>query len=236
MGDEDTWGWLQDYIEGYPMDPIEVNRVLRRLGWLGPRLLALSDFRTYGRMYVYMVGGLATWARDAGFRGLCLLFDEAEHVGFLDRTQMWLALEVIRHYAAATLPREELGFDPDDLYRGGQVVHRRLPLQHRPDQPLVVLVALTPETKIRNMCAGLVHSRQIELEPLTATERRELVERVARLYFEAYGMSAPPEPLLPNPVESNESPRELVRKLIAKLDEARYTGAGLGRPDDALPL
>lgn len=222
-GDGDEWGWLQDYIEGYPMEPADVNRVLRRLGWPGERALALSDFRTYGRMYVYMVGGLASWAKDAGFRGLCLLFDEAEHVGSLDSRQVALAEEVIRHYAAATLPLEELVFDPEQLYRGGHEVHRALPLQHRPDQPLVVLVALTPEPAILEMCAQMVRKRGIELEPLSARERRELVKRLTRLYQKAYGLQGSPEYVLSRPPEWYQSPRELVRELIAKLDDLRYT-------------
>jgi len=218
----DAWGWLQDYIEGYPMDGREVNRVLRSIGWRGPNALALSDFRTYGRVYAYVVGGLAGWAHDAGFRGLCLLFDEAEQVAGFDTRHRDLAEEVICHYAAAALPQQDLLFDPEHLYRGGHEVHRSLPLRFDEEQPLIVLLALTQEPTMTAMADQLIAGHRIELTPLSPRDLKELVERLRTLYQRAYPGSTLPDDPLPHPPSWYETPRELVRALIAAFDAHRY--------------
>ncbi len=221
-GSADAWGWFQDYIEGYPMDVGALNSVLSSVGWPGPRALALSDFRTFGRVYVYLAGGLAAWAADAGFRGACLLFDEAEQIGGFDATHRQLAEEVIRHYAAATLPEGDLLFVPDELYRGGRQVHRELPLRFDEEQPLVVLLALTPEPSMLELCDRLVSGHKIELAPLGARHLSELVERVCDLYLRAYPGGTLPKKCLAHAPAWYQTPRELVRELIARLDAHRY--------------
>lgn len=214
---------LLDYIEGQPVDAEQVNCMLRRARWSGPRLLALPDYRTYGRVYAYILGGVATWAADAGFTGACLLFDEAEQVDTFDRRRREFAYEVICHYAAASLPKKELLFDPEELYRGGQEVHRQLPLRFTASQPLVVFVALTPEPEIQLMCSRLFrHDNAIELSPLSPRSRGKLVGKVVDLYRRAYGLEQPPEPHLERPPSWYESPRHLVRELVAALDRERY--------------
>jgi len=143
-GDEEAIDWAADYIEGYWVDSYAVTQALRKVGWRGPGLLRLSDYRTYGRVYVHMMGTLACWARDAGYEGLLLLMDEVEYIDAFDLRNFRLAREVLMHYAAATLPRSSLGFDPGELYRGGHAVHRALDLRYRARQPLAAMLAFTP--------------------------------------------------------------------------------------------
>lgn len=226
VGNAEVWGWAADYIEGYRIDPDDLQSVLRRWGWRGPRPLALPDFRTYGQVYVHLVGTVACWAADAGASGLCLLLDEAEQVESFDRRHRELSAEVLGQYAAATLPLEELGFDPDQLYRGGQEVHRKLPRRFDPEQPLAVVMALTPLPEIYSLARRLVRRPEIVLKPLSAGDKEELARRVISLYARAYPRAGISGPVLSRLVAAAERPRALVREIIAELDARRY---GLSR-------
>ncbi len=179
---------LSNYVHGERVFIDEVNSTASYCGWRGERMLAMSDFRTYGRMYTHLVGTLACWFADAGLRGLVLLFDEVERVDALTMEDQDYALEVLKHYAAVTMQAEDLAFDPEDLYRGGQSVHRELPLRFRGEQPLCTVFALTPLEQIREHFAGITpnHDYDISLSPLGVNLLRGLVERIAGLYGRAY--------------------------------------------------
>lgn len=181
-------GWLRDYVRGDNIGSEEVNRVLSRIGWRGERVLRMSDFRTYGRMYVHLVGTLACWCRDAGTRGLVLLFDEVERVEALSYSDQEYAFEVLKHYAAVTMKPDDLAFDPDVLYKGGHPVHRSLPLKFREQQPLITIFALTPLEEIREQLASLTFSEAYDvfLAPLEPGCLRELVKKIGALYERAY--------------------------------------------------
>jgi len=187
-GTAEDIGWLRDYVRGDNIGSEEVNRVLSRIRWKGANVLRMSDFRTYGRMYVHMVGTLASWCADAGTRGLILLFDEVERVDALGSADRQYAFEVLKHYAAVTMKPDDLAFDPESLYKGGRLVHRDLPLQFRASQPLISIFALTPLEEIRQQLASLTPSKAYDLH-LAALEPGflgELVERIAALYERAY--------------------------------------------------
>jgi hypothetical protein len=234
-GDHDLQAWTIAWLEGQPMDPQQLEHALRAAGWSGPRLLALSDFRTYGRVYVHILGALAAWLKDAGFRGLLVLCDEVERIDALDAEQRRFALEVLKHYAAATLPGTDLAFAEDDLYRGGHEVHRELSLRYEPDQPLVVLMTLTPLSEtlaaVHRMLATRAH--EISLPPLGPRELAELVERVIDLYRRAYPEFRPRtlelEPvrraLARQAASGEDKPREMIRRVVASLDALRYRSA-----------
>jgi hypothetical protein len=235
-GDPETLALAVDYAEGQPVDTAVFQRILRRAGWRGPPPLALSDYRTYGRIYVHIVGTLATWSRDAGFRGLLLLFDEIERLDALNAAHRRFALEVLKHYAAATLPPKQLAFTEAELYRGGHEIHRRLPLRYRANQPLVVLMALTPlretQAAIRHILAD--HSQELSIRPLGALELGQLVDRVMDLYRRAYP-EFQPQPYQLEPIrelmarraeQGEDRPREVVRGVVSGLDALRY-GLGL---------
>lgn len=230
-GDEEEIGWLRDYVGGDNVASDEVNAVLDRLGWGGSRVLRLSDFRTYGRMFVHLVGTLAAWSADAGARGLVLLFDEVERVQALSGENRRYALEVLRHYAAVTMDRADLNFDPESLYKGGQAVHRSLPLRFRDDQPLAVVFALTPLEEIEQQFKSITESDTdgIRLPPLGPGYVPELVRRVAGVYVRAHPSFAPTDDTLrkiecevaDTLAEGEGSFREAVRATVFLLDTER---------------
>lgn len=187
-GDDECLGWARDYIGGYPIDTDEVQTQLRRCGWRGQRPLAMSEYRTYGRMYMHLVGTLATWCADAGYRGLILLFDEVERIDALRRADQRHAFEVLKHYAAVVMHREHLEFDPESLYKGGQDVHRSIPLTFRDDQPLSAVFALTPLPEIVDDFQSITTcpDYDLALEPLGRVDAAELVAKIAQLYQRAF--------------------------------------------------
>lgn len=231
-----TIDWMHDYAHGSRVNADEGSYLLRWVRWPGQKPLTLSDFRTYGKVYTYLVGTLASWARDAGFRGLVLLFDEVEFLESMDATLTEFAREVLAHYAVATLPRDELHFDPDDLYKGGHLVHKELPFRFREDQPLSVIFALTPLPEIEAMLRGMIGEREerdIVLQPLEAEEALTLVHHVHALYRTAYP-SFEPAPELEEEIreevwgrmaEGEDSPRLIVKTVCQRLDRERLDAA-----------
>ena len=219
-GDEELVGWVRDYVNADNMDGGDVDAVLRRFGWTGPRILALSDFRTYGRLYVHMVGTLAAWARDAGFRGLVLLLDEVEGIDQYPRVLAEYARQALMHFAAVAVPREHLSFDPDshgELYRGGHSVHRDIPLKFRTDQPLGVVFAMTPLAEIEAVFRSIVSSEGygVPLAALTEADTAQLRQRIVALYRRAHPAFA--------------FPRDGSRRLAGRIDELLESGAGSPR-------
>lgn len=218
---------LRDYVRGEDVPIQLLNQCLATLGWRGERLLTLSDFRTYGRMYVHLVGTLAAWCRDAGLAGLALCFDEVERVDALDAAERRLALEVFQHYAAVLMEPGDLAFDPELLYRGGHEVHRALPLRFRPELPLVGLFALTPLSDIVERYRTVTRSGgyDLHLAPLARTDLGPLVQRVAALQALAYPEAAPS-------TEATLRVRALVERHVARgadsfRDAVRATVLGL---------
>ena len=233
LDDVKTLDWARDYAHGYGVDPHEGRYRLDRCGWPGLPPLTLSDYRTYGRVYVHLVGTIAGWARDAGYEGLLLLFDEVEFVGTCDREHLEFSREVLSHYAAATLPSAELGFDPEqDLYRGGHDVHRALELRYEPDQPLVAVFALTPEPEIEALLHTMIPSRSHDLwlDDLVPEHGGELVERIAALFEVAYPGAAPPAEFLSELgadvrrmlAEGHGNARRVVQRIVNRLDVRRF--------------
>ncbi len=231
--ESEAFSWTQDYIEGYPMDVDYGSRALRRIGWRGPRPLALSDYRTYGRMYVHLVGTLATWASDAGFEGLVVLFDEVEYVEMTQGASRRLAEEVLQHYAAVTLPWKKLSFDPRRLYRGGRSVHRHLSLWFDEKQPLIVVMALTPLPEAQAVARRILLHRESDLHLSVLTDRDfgELACRVTNLYARAYPCFVPDAGTVARISEAateqaalgDANPREIVRRTVLDLDAIRLS-------------
>lgn len=187
-GDEPALALLRDYVAGEDVEMSSVHRELDRIGWRGPRPLTMSDFRTYGRMFSLLFSTWACWARDAGMKGLVLLFDEVERVDASHADDHRYAIEVLKHFAVLTMERADLAFDPEQLYRGGHEVHRKLPLRFADDHPLVAVFALTPLAEIRKLWRGVTQSRNYDLElaPLQQASLRPLVVRLAEVYRRAY--------------------------------------------------
>lgn len=233
-GDDRAVQLLRDYVAGEQVSSDEVNYALDRLGWRGKRVLTMSDYRTYGRMYMHLVGTLACWCKDAGMRGLVLLFDEVERVDALSLTNQGMAVEVLKHYAAVTIREEDLGFDPEALYKGGHAVHRAIPLRFQADQPLITVFALTPLEEIIRVFEGLTQSREYDLYlvPLTGLLLGELVARVVALYvtaYPSYEVSPERRDLIARRVTEefhagNDSFRSSVQAIVFQLDADRMKG------------
>lgn len=234
-GDQEALGYASDYAEGWPMDAADVNRSLRRAGWRGPGVLAMSDFRTYGRMYAHLVGTLAAWARVAGWQGLLLLVDEVEYVDSLNAETRHLADEVLKHWAAATMPREALGFDPGALYKGGHEIHRSLPIRFAEDQPLGVVMAFTPLGELERFGREIVRpeSHHLRLETLGEADFADLVAKVGDLYARAHPpyrpspaiLAALRREILRDAARGLASPRDSVRRLVLGFDVERCGAA-----------
>ncbi|MGQ9592500.1 MAG: BREX system ATP-binding domain-containing protein, partial [Planctomycetota bacterium] len=188
-GDPDVVETVLAFVEGRAETcGAAATRALRFAGWRGPKLLALPDYRTFGQVYLYVLGGIASWAHDAGHKGLVVLFDEAESMDSLETTSREFADTFLRYFAAATLPESELAFRPSTLRRGGQAVHREIPHVYRADQPLAALFAFTPLPRVEDAVSATVGNprRIVELEPLSTRALPELAERLRSLYVELH--------------------------------------------------
>jgi hypothetical protein len=185
------------FVEGAaPGQALDLNDSLRQAGWRGANVMALPDYRTFGQIMAHLLGGIATWARDAGWRGLIVLADEAEVIDRLSTVSREMADNVMRYLATATLQRNELAFDPNDTYRGGHPCHREVPERFTEDQPLAVLMTLTPTPRHSGHAAdvaSLLASRDpcLELAPLRAADIPKLADRVLSLVRDVHPTIAP---------------------------------------------
>ena len=239
-GDPESIGWLRDYVRGDNVDASMVNAVLTKIGWRGQRVLHMSDYRTYGRMYVHLVGTLASWCADAGAKGLVLLFDEVERVDALRPQDRTYAFEVLKHYAAVTMNLDDLAFDPEALYKGGQLVHREIPLRFCENQPLISIFALTPLAEVEEQFAGVTESTatDMRLSPFVPGLLGELVDRIAALYEHAYSDYKVADGVRENACheiadaqdEGHDSFRDAVRAAVALFDRERLLSSGRWNP------
>lgn len=161
---------------------------LHRLGYRGERAYALADWRTFGQIMAHLLGGIAAWARDAGYGGLLVLLDEAEYLDQLCATSRTMANNVLRYLAMATLPPEDLAFDPETVYRGGHAAHRQIPARFRRDQPLAVMSAFTPNPGLERVLGDLLADgeHRIDLAPIAGSDLLELADGVSSLVAAAY--------------------------------------------------
>jgi hypothetical protein len=161
----------------------ELMAALRRKGYRKDKMYCLADWQTFGQIMAYLLGGIATWARDAGYKGLVIHLDEAEYLDHLTATSREMAENVLRYLAMATLPVESLGFNPDAVYRGGHPVHREVPWRFQADQPLVVACTFTPNPALNTVvnrirCDG---EGLMELGALAMGELHQLATRIAEV-------------------------------------------------------
>jgi len=175
------------FVEGRGGDGAELSASLRRAGYRGDRLLALPDYRTFGQIMAHLLSGVATWAADAGWRGLTLLFDEAEYLDRMVGPSQELAETVLRYLAVAALPDAELAFDPQTLYKGGQTVHREVGPRFIAAAPLVALFAFTPHPAIDRALRRVVVERHLhELRPVRPSLLPQLAARIDALVRAVY--------------------------------------------------
>jgi hypothetical protein len=238
-GDPEMTEAVLTFVEGRgDTNGDSANRCLRACGWGGPRFLALPDWRTFSQVYLYILGGIASWAREAGYRGLAVFFDEAESLDLLQSVSRAFAETFLRYFAAATLPESELPFRPRELYRGGQAVHREIPHTYWPDQPLVAIFAFTPLPSVSSAIAGAIprEKRAVELKQMSPSSLPILAERLIGLYEDLHGevpLGKRERNRLLNHIRRGvraghlDSTRAVARLTIEYLDLARH------RPEDA---
>lgn len=220
-----------DHLHGDRVDIARYRRSLKIAGWDGPIPTDLPDYRTMGRVYVYLMSTLASWIRDLGGAGLMVILDEVERVDALTSMDRHFAMEFQKHLAAGTIPSSDLGFEPSELYAGGHARHRNLPDRFEEDSPLVVVSAMTPlESTLASfgeITTGKAYSLRLR-EP-GDQEMRELVGRIAGLYGTAYpgfSVGAPllglvADVLLDAVAMGEASFRMAVRATVQTLDQAR---------------
>ena len=167
----------------------------------------------------------------AGYGGLVLLLDEVEFVDELDAHQLEFALEVLKHLVAVTVPESDLAFSPDDLYKGGQPVHRKIPLLFEPDQPLFAIFALTPLAEIEQQMRRIMRTRRhdLELTQIGHSVVPDLVTRIANLYGAAHpsftlareDARKISKAIMEAVDDGEDDPRAIVRGTVFMLDAAR---------------
>ncbi|MCK6504645.1 ATP-binding protein [Myxococcota bacterium] len=178
-----------DFVSGQGHDDHQqLSRDLRRLGFRGPPMLGLPDYRTFGQVMAHLLGGLAVWARDAGHAGLLVLLDEAEYLDRLGHTSREMAENVLRYLAMAALPPERLAFHEGGVYKGGQAAHREVPPRYRPDQPLAVVCAFTPDPQVDRVLARILAdpADRLRLDPVRPSLLPVLAEKVYGLVKAVY--------------------------------------------------
>lgn len=175
---------LVDWIEGSEVaSNMELEARLRRVTTARTRLYALKDFRTVTHLYTLLLGGIAALAREAGYKGLAIMLDEAEFYSVLRGRDRTFSDIMFRTFAAACLPRSLLRFDPKDLPRGGQAIHQSFSYRYKEEQPLYCIFALThdPEGKAL-LQKSLTPDRFMDLTPFDTSDYIALSSRVLSLY------------------------------------------------------
>ncbi len=195
--DAETAATAIEWVEGAGHAELDsLNRRFLRGGWTGPSLLALPDYRTFGQIMASLLGAVAAWSRDAGYRGLVVLLDEAEYLDRMVGQSREMAENVLRYLAVATLDDAELAFRPDSIYRGGHAVHRGVNPRFEADQPLIVLATFTPNPELSAVLGGLVadHRLLLPLDPLSPRTLSLLSDRVLDLVQQVYPTLSPTLP------------------------------------------
>ncbi|MSP55865.1 MAG: hypothetical protein EXR69_09725, partial [Myxococcales bacterium] len=185
---------LLTWVEGGADEKAVLDGRLRGCGYPGKMLLSLPDYRTFGQVMAYLLGGIATWARDAGWSGFLVLLDEAEYFEHLETTSREMAENVLRYLAMGALPDSDLPFHSGSVYRGGHPIYKEIPPRFAPDQPLSVLCAFTPNRRIDAALAGIVSKNaMVHLDPIAASTFPQLAENVLGMVREAHPDLAPPQ-------------------------------------------
>ncbi|MBI4880450.1 MAG: DUF2791 family P-loop domain-containing protein [Planctomycetes bacterium] len=230
-GGTEAYATLREWIEGEEVKVGEAREALAECGWPGDPPLALPDFRTYGRVYAHLLGTLAVYGKDAGFRGLVVLLDEVERIDVMTWQQLSYANEALGYFAAGALPQDELRFDPERLFKGGHPVHQELPITFLDDQPLSVVLTFTPLEETFEVVGSLVDPRRcgLDLRSLERKDYDELAARIIELYGAAYAPFRPSSEraaVIKRHVRREitsglDSPRHVVRDIISLLDADR---------------
>ena len=224
---------LLDWLEGHPtVSNTELGPALRRAtGLRGQRLYALQDHRTLAHLYAYLLGGISVLARDLGYAGLAVLFDEAEFYSLLSGQGREFANLLFGYYAAAALGPEKVAFDIHSAARGGHLVHRSFPPIFAPVQGIYCVFALTEDpVGLQALQTILGEEYFTRLTPLDLEHFQELCRRVLELYRRTYPaftaadqVDRPMGEVVYQGVERGvfENPRQVLKFVVELLDYSR---------------
>lgn len=180
---------LLEWIEGHPTQSnqdLEI-RLRRQTRIRRHRLFALKDYRPWAHLYSYLVGGLAWLARQAGYQGLVVLFDEAEFYALLNATGKEFADLVFGYYATAALGEQRSRFSLERAKRGGQAIHRSFPPLYQSQQPLYCVFALTEDPWGVGALRAVVGAELVHrLTALGLRDYQDLCLKVVDLYRQTY--------------------------------------------------
>lgn len=231
---------LLDWLEGHPtVSNTELEPQLRAAtGLRGQRLYALQDHRTLAHLYAYMLGGISVLARDAGYAGVAVLFDEAEFYSLLSSQSREFADLLFGYYSAAALGPTRVQFDVDSAARGGHEIHRSFPPIFDYPQGIYTVFAMTEDPAgVATLGAILDAERFSRLTPLTLGHYQELCRRVLELYRRTYPeftaaaqVEKPMGEVVYEGVENGkfENPRQVLKFVIELLDYSRLCREGIG--------
>ena len=180
---------LQEWIEGQPSQSSQEleGRLRQKTRLRGHRLFALKDYRPWAHIYGYLVGGVAWLAQKAGYKGLVVLFDEAEFYALLSSTGKEFADLVFGYYCTAALGEERSRFSLERAKRGGQAIHRSFPPIYQANQPLYCAFALTEDPWGVGTLRNIVGEERLHrLTPLKLKDYQAMCLKVVDLYRQAY--------------------------------------------------
>lgn len=230
---------LLDWLEGHPtVSNTELDPALRQVtGVRGQRLYALQDHRTLAHLYAYLLGGISVLARDVGYAGVTVLFDEAEFYSVLSSQGREFANLLFGYYGAAALGPGRLNFDLEAAARGGHEVHRSFPPIFDYPQGLYCVFAMTEDPAGLQILGSLLEAEHFaRLTPLGLEHFQELCRRVLELYRRAnpsFSAAAQVERPMGEVVFSGvengkfENPRQVLKFVVELLDYSRLCRDGI---------
>lgn len=224
---------LLDYIGGHAsLNNQDLEKLLRKAtGLRKQRLFALMDYRPWAHLYAYLLGGLAYLVRQAGYRGLAVLFDEAEFYALLNRAGREFADLLFGYYVCAAVGEENCKFSLEEAKRGGHAVHRSFPPLYQPEQHLYCVFAMTDDPKGLGALEKILGPDQFAcLSPLRLEDYQVLCSRVLELYQQAYpelevgaAVENPMGEVVYQGVQTQalENPRQVLKFVMELLDFSR---------------
>lgn len=183
---------LFDWLEGHPtISNGEIDDVLRKMVGRKGRIYSMKDYRPWARIYGYLLSGLSSLARLAGYEGLVVLVDEAEFYSLLSSENRDYARTLFKALAWASVGAEAelLPFGREELELGGMGILQDLPPQYRGGMDgagLYTVFAMTPnEQGLEALGQAVPAQATAELGAFAISDYRELVVRVFDHYRSA---------------------------------------------------
>lgn len=222
---------LMRWIEGQPIGRNrDLDQELRRLPGKHRTIYSLKDYRPWARIYAYLLSGIDTLARDAGYQGLVLLFDEAERFALLSSENRAHAENLFKAMAAASVGADAAPFERDDLSGGGLGVLQTLPARYHGRHGLLAIFAMTPDDQgVDVLRQAAPDDAFVDLKLLGGEDFEKLASRVLRLYRDAHEEPLPAalDALLPRIISGLHrhgllnTPRQSMKFIVELLDIAR---------------